>query len=86
MKNSRNSSNNMNKKINKDDFWCEYSDLPSPMAYKDSYTDYDSMGNQKRFNKIETKKNTFMKRLIRKIMLWFSYRYSNKKRKDIWDL
>jgi len=46
----------MEKKINKDDFWCEYSDLPSPMAYKDSYTDYDSMGNKKRFSKTITKK------------------------------
>ena len=44
-----------NKKINKEDLWCEYSDMPSPMAYMDC-ADYDSMGNHGRFSKKEIKK------------------------------
>ena len=27
-----------------------------------------------------------MKRIIQKIMFWLSFKYGNKKRKDIWDL
>ena len=27
-----------------------------------------------------------MKRIIQKIMIWVSFKYGNKKRKDIWDL
>jgi len=34
--------------MNKEEEWCHYSDLPSPMAYMDC-TDYDGMGNQGRF-------------------------------------
>ena len=48
--------------------------------------DYDSMGNHGRFPKPKTEKKTNMKRIIQKLMLRFSYRFSNKKRKDIWDL
>jgi hypothetical protein len=40
---------------NKEELWCEYSDLPSPKAYADC-TDYDSMGNHGRFPKKEVKK------------------------------
>jgi hypothetical protein len=29
-----------------DELWCQYSDLPSPLAYADC--DYDGMGNQGR--------------------------------------
>ena len=49
-------------------------------------TDYDSMGNHGRFPKPKTEEKTNIKRLIQKLMLWFSYRFPNKKRKDIWDL
>jgi len=62
-----------NKKINKEDLWCEYSDMPSPMAYMDC-ADYDSMGNHGRFSKKEIKKNnklkTFFKRIIEVIKIW----------------
>ena len=44
----------MNKKINKEDLWCEYSDMPSPLAYA-KCADYDSMGNHGRFPKIKKK-------------------------------
>jgi hypothetical protein len=40
----------MIKKIKEEDLWCEYSDMPSPMAYA-KCTDYDSMGNHGRFPK-----------------------------------
>ena len=62
-----------NKKIDKEELWCEYSDLPSPMAYMDC-TDYDSMGNHGRFPKNEIKKNktlkTFFKKIIGVIKIW----------------
>jgi hypothetical protein len=67
---------------NKEDLYCHYSDLPSPMAY---CTDYDSMGNHGRFpKKKEERKN--MKRLIQKLMLWWEMKRSFKKKKSIWDL
>jgi hypothetical protein len=45
----------MNKKITQEEkekevLWCNYSDLPSPMAYAQC-TDYDGMGNQGRIVK-----------------------------------
>lgn len=48
----------MNKKITqeekeKEEMWCNYSDLPSPMSYVEC-VDYDGMGNQGR---VFTKKN-----------------------------
>ena len=49
-------------------------------------TDYDSMGNHGRFPKPKTEETPNMKRLIQKLMLWFSYRFPKNKRKDIWDL
>jgi hypothetical protein len=48
--------------------------------------DYDSMGNHGRFPKPKTEENQTMKRTIQKLMLWFTFRVSKNKRKDIWDL
>ena len=68
-----------------EDLWCNYSDLPSPMAYA-KCADYDSMGNHGRFPK-KTKKN--MKKLSVK-KLWFIltvfFSKFKKKRKTIWEL
>lgn len=75
----------MDKKSVKEDLWCEYSDLPSPMAYS-SCTDYDSMGNHGRFPKNKNGVNKNMKRKIQKIFLWLSYKFPKMKRKSIWDL
>ena len=33
----------MTEKINKDDLWCEYSDMPSPLAYIKNES-YDGVG------------------------------------------
>ncbi len=57
----------MNKKINQEDLWCEYSDLPSPKAYI-KCTDYDSMGNHGRFPMIKQKKESRLKNLLKKIV------------------
>lgn len=65
--------------------YCHYSDLPSPMAYVDSTTDYDGMGNQGRFPETKKIKKVFMKRLIQKIIFWFSIKKKSK-RKSIWEL
>jgi hypothetical protein len=50
----------MNKEVKSDDLWCNYSNLPSPLAY-DECMDYDSMGNYGRFptpkKKIKKEKN-----------------------------
>jgi hypothetical protein len=75
----------MNKKLTKEDLWCEYSDMPSPIAYAQC-TDYDSMGNHGRFPKIKDEKLTILKRLIQKLALWLSYRLPKRKRKSIWEL
>lgn len=48
--------------------------------------DYDSMGNHGRFPKPKTEETPTMKRKIQMLMLWFSYRFPKKKRKDIWNL
>lgn len=55
----------MNKPIEKNDLWCHYSDLPSPLSYMEC-TDYDGIGNQGRFprkikNKEKTLKGIFFK-------------------------
>ena len=75
----------VNKKINEEDLWCEYSNMPSPIAYAQC-TDYDSMGNHGRFPKIKDEKITILKRLIQKLALWVSYKLPKRKRKSIWDL
>ena len=75
----------VNKKINEEDLWCEYSDMPSPIAYAQC-TDYDSMGNHGRFPKIKDEKITILKRLIQKLALWMSLNIPKRKRKSIWDL
>ena len=72
----------MNKET--EDLWCNYSDLPSPMAYA-KCADYDSMGNHGRFPK--NKKN--MKKLnLKKIWFVLTVFFSKfkKKRKTIWEL
>ena len=75
----------MNEKIKEEDLWCEYSDLPSPKAYVDC-TDYDSMGNHGRFPKPKEKNMKTLKRTIQKIVLWITYKFPKKNRKDIWKL
>ena len=69
------------------ELYCHYSDLPSPSAYQDDFADYDGMGNQGRFPKQKKKRPKTMKRLIGKILLWWSYKWPKKnKRKSIWEL
>lgn len=68
------------------DNYCYYSDLPSPMAYVNNTTDYDGMGNQGRFPESRKKETGFMKRLIQKIILLFSFSKKKSKRKSIWDI
>lgn len=72
--------------MSKEKDYCHYSDLPSPMAYLDDTMDYDGMGNQGRFPKPKPKEKTFMKKLIQKIILWWTLRKTKKKNKSIWDL
>ncbi len=48
--------------------------------------DYDSMGKHGRFPKPKTEEAQNMKRLIQKLMLWFTFRFPKNKKKDIWDL
>jgi hypothetical protein len=62
----------MNKKINKEDLWCEYSDMPSPLAYTKP--------------KLKNQKKVGMRRVIQKFTLWLSLKFPKKKRKSIWDL
>lgn len=68
------------------ELYCHYSDLPSPSAYRDDFVDYDGMGNQGRFPKQKNKKPTTMKRLINKILLWWSYKKPARNKKSIWEL
>ncbi len=80
----------MNKKLTKEDLWCEYSDMPSPLAYA-KCADYDSMGNHGRFpkskhQKSKNQKEVGMRRVIQKLALWLSLKFPKKKRKSIWDL
>lgn len=50
----------------KENLWCEYSDLPSPLAYSEC-ADYDSMGNHGRFPaKSESKKESIIANLFSK--------------------
>lgn len=56
----------MNKKIKEEDLWCEYSDLPSPMAYMDC-CDYDSMGNHGRFPNTKKRKTFQIKNIIKRL-------------------
>lgn len=49
-------------------------------------TDYDSMGNHGRFPKPKKQNTDNMKRFMQKMALWLSFKFGNKKRKDIWDL
>jgi hypothetical protein len=44
----------MSKKTKEESMWCEYSGLPSPLAYA-KCADYDSMGNHGRFPKSKAK-------------------------------
>jgi hypothetical protein len=73
--------------MKEEETYCHYSDLPSPLAYiKDDYIDYDGMGNQGRFPKKEKTKSSSMKRLISKLLLWWSYKKPKNNKKSIWDL
>lgn len=74
----------MNKQVKEEDLWCEYSDLPSPLAYREC-ADYDSMGNHGRFPKIKSE-NGNMKNFLQKLILWVTFRFPKKKRKNIWKL
>lgn len=57
----------MNEKINQEDLWCEYSDLPSPKAYI-KCADYDSMGNHGRFPIVKQKKDSVFSNILKKII------------------
>jgi len=73
--------------MSKEDLYCHYSDLPSPAAYQKDDIDYDGMGNQGRFPKTNHKrKDRKMKRLIAKILFWWSYKKPKRKKKSIWEL
>jgi hypothetical protein len=48
--------------------------------------DYDSMGDYSRFPKTKEKKNNMMKRMIQKILLWWSFVKPKKNDKSIWKL
>jgi hypothetical protein len=77
---------NMENRID-EDLYCHYSDLPSPMAYVgEKCMDYDSMGDYSRFPKTKEKKNNIMKRMIQKILLWWSFVKPKKNDKSIWKL
>ena len=67
----------MTEKINKDDLWCEYSDMPSPLAYTKNEGDVENY---------ENKKNRKMRRMIQKFTLWLSFKFPKKGKKSIWDL
>ena len=71
--------------MSKEDNYCHYSGLPSPLAYNDTM-DYDGMGNHGRFPKPKQKRVTVMKRLIQRIMLWWSIRKTKRKNKSIWEI
>jgi hypothetical protein len=54
-----------NKKISKEELWCEYSSMPSPLAYSEC-VDYDSMGNHGRFVKEKTiKKKSLLAKILK---------------------
>jgi len=72
--------------MNKEDLHCHYSNLPSPIAYLDDNIDYDGMGNQGRFPEAKIKRKNIMKRLIQKIIFWWTIKKSKKRNKSIWDL
>jgi len=67
----------MTEKIDEDDLWCEYSDMPSPLAYTKNKGDVENY---------ENKKNGKMRRIIQKFTLWLSLKFPKKKQKSIWDL
>ena len=59
----------MDDKIKEEDLWCEYSDLPSPLAYVNC-ADYDSMGNHGRFPISKKKKSiSFLKKYLKKVLI-----------------
>ena len=65
----------MDNKINEEELWCEYSDLPSPKSYMEC-ADYDSMGNHGRFP--DAKERKPLKDKLKKIISKF---WSNEKHK-----
>jgi hypothetical protein len=80
------------KNIKNKDLRCEYSGLPSPQAYikkHKSKPQNNEKTNSKDKNIVERffiKKQSEMKRLIQKILLWWSYKKPKKRNKSIWDL
>ena len=58
----------MDKKIVGEDLWCEYSDLPSPLAYTKSM-DYDSTSPKSKTKKEKLLKTVF-KKIIGVIKIW----------------
>ncbi len=75
----------MKNKLEEENLWCEYSDLPSPLAYT-KCMDYDSMGNHGRFPKNKQEREKKMKRIVQKFVFWILYKFTRKKRKSIWKL
>lgn len=75
-----------NNRIYNEDLHCHYSNLPSPIAYLDDNMDYDGMGNQGRFPESKIKRKNIMKKLIQKIIFWWTIKKSKKRNKSIWDL
>jgi len=72
----------MNKKIDEDDLWCEYSDMPSPLAY----TKREGYGGVENNKKLPKSKKNKMRRIIQKLLLWLSFKFPKKGKKSIWDL
>jgi hypothetical protein len=62
----------MTKKIKEEDLWCEYSDMPSPLAYTKNEGDVENY---------ENKKNEKMRRMIQKFTLWLSFKFPKKGKK-----
>jgi hypothetical protein len=56
--------------MEKENLYCHYSDLPSPMAYLDDTMDYDGMGNHGRFPKKKSKRKTILEKIAQRVMFW----------------
>ena len=80
------------KNIKNKDLLCEYSGLPSPQAYikkHKSKPQNNEKANSKDKNIVERffiKKQSKIKKLLQKILLWWSFKKPKKRNKSIWDL
>ena len=78
--------------MKRDNLRYEYSGLPSPQAYikkHKSKPQNNEKANSKDKNIVERffiKKQSEMKRLIQKLLLWWSYKKPKKRNKSIWNL